>query len=43
MELAQSTPDSNTRTLTERLRTLEQLGIVSRHESEALDAAWRRL
>ena len=34
-ELAQCTPGLNTRTLTERLRSLEQLGIVSRHESEA--------
>lgn len=33
-ELAEVTPGLNTRTLTERLRTLEQLGIVERHDCE---------
>ncbi len=33
-ELAELTPGLNTRTLTERLRTLERLEIVERHEAE---------
>jgi DNA-binding HxlR family transcriptional regulator len=33
-ELADLTPGLNTRTLTERLRTLERLEIVERHEAE---------
>lgn len=33
-QLAEVTPGLNTRTLTERLRNLEGLGIVDRHETE---------
>lgn len=33
-ELAEVTPGLNTRTLTERLRNLEGIGIVDRHETE---------
>lgn len=35
-ELAEVTPGLNTRTLTERLRNLEALGIVSRQEGDGL-------